>query len=139
MRGKQEWRKELGLIAAFHPKVMVVQTAAGAAGAFPQERAGGADQQLECRSSSMSTPPARANKASATLSPASMQGWRSKAGSTRSSSTIHDNGTHLRDRFSLDGNPDVDAGLDAANARIRGRGWRGADHGHAIDAGALRP
>ena len=32
--GKQEWRKELGLIATFHPKVMVVQTAMALQGHF---------------------------------------------------------------------------------------------------------
>ncbi len=77
--GKQEDRKELGLIAAFHPNVFVVQTTHGAAGALPEERHGVPELQRRRRRCSTSTRPARPSTASPTTPPAGTRGWRWRA------------------------------------------------------------
>ncbi len=77
--GKQEERKELALIAAFHPNVFVVQSSAAHAGALPEARRGVPEPQRLARRCSTSTRPARPSRASPTRRPAATRAWPWKA------------------------------------------------------------
>ena len=103
--GKQETRKELGLIAAFHPKVLVMQTTAGLMGHF-----------LRCVNLMLGTEsypalmdvytPCQAEHGIADAA-ASRQA-RLAVESRMNPVFVHnpDGGESLADRFSLEGNPD---------------------------------
>jgi len=104
--GKQEDRKELGLIAAFHPRVLVVQTNAALQGHFMKnvmefltynESPAVLDTYTTCQSEHGIADDAGSRRA------------RLAVDSRMSPVFVHDprRGDTLAERFSLDGNPDI--------------------------------
>jgi pyruvate-ferredoxin/flavodoxin oxidoreductase len=108
-RGKHEDRKELGMIAAFHPKVLVVQTSAALQGHFMKnlmefltynESPAVLDTYTTCQSEHGIADDAGNRRATLAVE------------SRMSPVFVHDprRGNTLAERFSLEGNPDI--GLD---------------------------
>ncbi|MCB1760757.1 MAG: 2-oxoacid:acceptor oxidoreductase family protein [Gammaproteobacteria bacterium] len=104
--GKQEDRKELGLIAAFHPKVLVIQTNAGLQSHFMKnvmkflnynDSPAVFDTYTTCQSEHGIADDAGARRATLAVE------------SRMSPVFVHDprNGDTLAERFSLEGNPDI--------------------------------
>jgi pyruvate-ferredoxin/flavodoxin oxidoreductase len=105
--GKHESRKELGLLASFHPNVFACSTSTALHGHFLARP--------RCSCSTTRRPPSWTSTrraAPSTGSPRRLRtpgrGSRWRAGCTRSSCTTRAAGATLHDWFSLDGNPDVD-------------------------------
>ena len=105
--GKQEFRKELGLIAAFHPKVMVVQTAVGLQGHFLKNVLAALTHNSSPVLIDIYTPCQGEQGIGDSVSSSHAR----LAVESRMNPVFVYNptqGAHLRDWFSLDGNPDED-------------------------------
>jgi pyruvate-ferredoxin/flavodoxin oxidoreductase len=105
--GKQEWRKELGLIAAFHPKVMVVQTAVALQGHFLKNVLAALTNNSMPVVIDVYTPCQGEQGIGDSVS---SEHARLAVESRMNPVFVYnpDSGTHLPGWFSLDGNPDVD-------------------------------
>ena len=136
--GKQEDRKELGLIAAFHPNVFVVQTSTALQGHFLKSvmaflSYGNSPAVLDVYT------PCQAEHGIADA--AASRHARLAVESRMSPVFVHDprRGESLRQWFSLEGNPEPDTRLGDDHAGICRRRRGGETAGTADDAGRFRP
>ena len=136
--GKTDNRKELGLIAAFHPSVMVVQTATSIQGHFLKNVLSALSRTTSPAVIDVYTP---CQGEQGIGDDVSSEHARLAVESRVSPVYVHnpDGGSVLKERFSLDGNPDVEQGLDDPRPDLQGRRRQRADEGSAAYPGSLRP
>ncbi|MCK7496856.1 MAG: hypothetical protein MZW92_42655 [Comamonadaceae bacterium] len=136
--GKQEDRKEMGLIAAFHPNVLVVQTTAALQGHFMKYLMEFLNYNASASLLDVYTP---CMSEQGIADDAANRRARLAVTSRMSPVFVHDprRGDTLAERFVLDGNPDIGKDWTMTTLEPRRRRRQDPAHGRPAHAGRLRP